>query len=309
VPNGAKLPAQQVSASGEQSMKCTHCGNLAVMKFQRADSFVWECTAADCGLEFLNPQPTDEQLNNAYASLYYPDSNGTQRVTFENTPIEVFEQAFEYFATRLGNLQGLELLDYGCGNGRLCASAGRRGMSVTGIELSTTARTAAGRSGIRVFGTLEELIRSNPQARFDMITLWDVIEHLRAPWGDLRSLKQVLKPGGRLLVSTMNTRSLRARLEGPKWENYSNPTHTFFFNRHSLASMISRSGFFAAEEWVLPIQYPQHGLLRRLIHRFLMATSLNSEIVFLGTNDSTFDEKPVSDSFHTTADSSAKRTT
>jgi SAM-dependent methyltransferase len=287
-------------------MKCPFCGNSAVRRFQRADSFVWKCTGTDCGLEFLNPQPTDEQLSAAYASLYYPDSNRTQRVSFENTPIEVLEQAFEHFATRLGNLKELELLDYGCGNGRLCALAQRRAMSVTGIEQSATARMEARRSGITVFGTLEELIRSNPRARFDMITLWDVIEHLRAPWRDLLSLRKVLKPGGRLLVSTMNTRSLRARLEGPKWENYSNATHTFFFNRRSLWSMISRSGFSPTEEWVIPIHYPQHGFLRRLIHRFLMATSLNSEIVFLGTNDSTSDEKPVSDSFRITVDSSAK---
>jgi len=152
-------------------------------------------------------------------------------------------------------------------------------------------------SGIVVFGSLEELIRSVPETSFDLITLWDVIEHLREPWYDLRSLQRVLKPGGRLLVSTMNTRSLRARIQGPRWENYSNPTHTFFFNRHSLGSMIARTGFVGTEEWILPIRYPQHGFLRRSVHRFLMATSLNAEIVFVGTNDRTPDENPSSDSF------------
>src|SRR5438128_12691242 len=88
----------------------------------------------------------------------------------------------------------------------------------------------------------------------------------------------------------MNTRSLRARIQGPRWENYSNPTHTFFFNRHSLGSMIARTGFVGTEEWILPIRYPQHGFLRRSVHRFLMATSLNAEIVFVGRNDSTPDE-------------------
>jgi 2-polyprenyl-3-methyl-5-hydroxy-6-metoxy-1,4-benzoquinol methylase len=277
-------------------MKCPFCEDAAVMRFQRNDSFIWGCTGEDCGLEFLHPQPTDEQLSTAYTSLYYPYSNGEQG-TFENTPIEVLEQAFEYLANMLGNLKGRELLDYGCGKGRLCALAGRRGMSVTGIELSGTARMAARSSGVSVFGTLEELICSTPQARFDLITLWDVIEHLRMPWRDLHLLKKVLKPGGCLLVSTMNTRSLRARLEGVKWENYSNPTHTFFFNRHSLAAMISRSGFSTTEEWVMPIRYAHHGFFRRLAHHWLMATSLNSEIVFVGTNNSISDERPASDSF------------
>ncbi len=278
-------------------MKCPFCEHSAVVRFQRNDSFIWECSGEDCGLGFLNPQPTNEQLSTAYANLYYPDSRGKQGVSFENTPIEILEQAFEYLAARLGNLKGLELLDYGCGKGRLCSLAGRRGMSVTGIEPSAAARREARQSGISVFGALEELIRSNPHTRFDMITLWDVIEHLHFPWCDLHSLKKVLKPGGYLLVSTMNTRSLRARLEGMKWENYSNPTHTFFFNRHSLAAMISRSGFSTTEEWVLPIRYAHHGFFRRLAYRFLVATSLNSEIVFVGTNNSTPDENPSSGSF------------
>ena len=280
-----------------RAMNCLFCGHSAVMRFQRNDSFMWECTGEDCGLEFLHPQPTDEQLSTAYASLYYPDRGPQRRVPFENTPVEVLEQALDCLTIRLGNLNGLELLDYGCGQGRLCALAARRGMTVTGIEPSNTARMQARGSGIVVFGSLEELIRSVPETSFDLITLWDVIEHLREPWYDLRSLQRVLKPGGRLLVSTMNTRSLRARIQGPRWENYSNPTHTFFFNRHSLGSMIARTGFVGTEEWILPIRYPQHGFLRRSVHRFLMATSLNAEIVFVGTNDRTPDENPSSDSF------------
>jgi 2-polyprenyl-3-methyl-5-hydroxy-6-metoxy-1,4-benzoquinol methylase len=283
-------------------MKCPFCGDSAVERFRRVDSFVWKCTSTECGLEFLDPQPTEEQLSAAYSSLYYPDSNGKQRVSFENTPVEVLEQAFDHLTAKLGELKGLELLDYGCGKGRLCGVASSRGMLVTGIEASATARIEAERSGIPAFGTLEDLTVSQPDARYDLITIWDVIEHLRAPWRDLSSLKKMLKPGGRLLVSTMNTRSLRARIEGSKWENYSNPTHIFFFDRQSLRSMISRSGFLTAEEWILPIQYPQHGLLRRLLQRCLIATSLNSEMVFLSTNDDTSEAMTLSDSLQGVAD-------
>jgi glycosyltransferase involved in cell wall biosynthesis/SAM-dependent methyltransferase len=296
----SKIPSQTFLVSGENSSKCPFCGESAGIRFPRNDSFVWRCRGPHCELEFLSPQPSDEQLSAAYTTLYYPDGNSPHGVSFENTPIEVLEQAFEHLATRLGNLKGLRLLDYGCGHGRLCAVAERRGLLVTGVEQSATARREARRAGISVFSTLEELVQSNPEARFDLITLWDVIEHLRAPWCDLRSLREVLKPGGRLLVSTMNTKSLRARLEGPKWENYANPTHTFFFNRNSLGAMISRTGFSATEEWILPIRYPRHGFARRLMHRFLMATSLNSEIVFSGTRSSASDKNSISNSCHVT---------
>jgi hypothetical protein len=124
------------------------------------------------------------------------------------------------------------------------------------------------------------MVRRQPGTRFDIVILWDVIEHLRDPWDDLRVIQQLLVPRGRLIVSTMNTRSLRARLEGAKWHNHSNPTHLFFFHRSSLRAIICHVGFDDVEEWVLPIRYPNHGVLRQSVHRFLTACSLNGEIVF-----------------------------
>src|SRR5438132_11259775 len=66
-----------------RAMNCLFCGHSAVMRFQRNDSFIWECTGEDCGLEFIFPEPTDEQLNSAYASLFYPAHVHKRQESFE----------------------------------------------------------------------------------------------------------------------------------------------------------------------------------------------------------------------------------
>ena len=85
---------------------------------------------------------------------------------------------------------------------------------------------------------------NDPDPRFDLITLWTVIEHLRNPWSELARLHRFLRPGGWLLMSTMDIRRLRARAEGRKWGNYEIPRMTSFISTGNLCSArFARPGF------------------------------------------------------------------
>src|SRR5213075_1269235 len=86
----------------------------------------------------------------------------------------------------------------------------------------------------QLFAQLPDLQRAHPNCQFDLICLWYSIEHLRGPWTDLSALRSFLKPGGRLLITTPNAESLRARVLGRRWESYVNPTHFYYFTRTSL---------------------------------------------------------------------------
>jgi SAM-dependent methyltransferase len=111
--------------------------------------------------------------------------------------------------------------------------------------------------------------------------MWDVIEHLREPWNELAQLSALLRPGGQLLLSTPNAGSLRARLQGNRWENIVNPTHFYYFTQRSLRLALERAGISEMMEWRFPIPYPGHSRIRRLLHRALLTLHLQGQFLVL----------------------------
>jgi 2-polyprenyl-3-methyl-5-hydroxy-6-metoxy-1,4-benzoquinol methylase len=133
-----------------------------------------------------------------------------------------------------------------------------------GIEQSATARDSIRREGFAsAYTTLDDLHQENPQSQFDLIFMIDVVEHLRRPWLDLTRIGQLLAPHGRLVITTMNTNSLRARLSGETWRERVNPTHLFYFTPDSLSRVLRGAGFRTVHEFTPVTNYRHHGPLRR----------------------------------------------
>jgi cyclopropane fatty-acyl-phospholipid synthase-like methyltransferase len=184
-----------------------------------------------------------------------------------------------------GALRGLRVLDYGCGTGALLRVATEFGMLPTGIESDVQARsTAMGAAGVRVYRDLEELSLDESMQQFDVVILWTVIEHLRRPWEELARLRSLLSPGGLMLISTINIRCLRARLERHRWVQYRNPTHFYYFDPDSLRRVIERAGFRDLAQWKVRIRYPHHGALRRSLHYANSVAGLADGLFYLCRN-------------------------
>lgn len=155
-------------------------------------------------------------------------------------------------------------------------------MQATGIEADPSARlTATQTGGLKVYADFQELQAALPTERFDIITMWDAIEHLREPWKDLQNLSERLRPGGYLFVSTPNALSLRARLRQSRWDNILNPTHFYYFIRKSLRSVLERAGFNEVAEVNFTVCYPSHSAIRRLLHHYLVRCRLQGELLFV----------------------------
>jgi 2-polyprenyl-6-hydroxyphenyl methylase/3-demethylubiquinone-9 3-methyltransferase len=112
-------------------------------------------------------------------------------------------------------LSGRRVLDVGCGGGLLTEAMARAGAHVTGLDASPGAIAAAcahrdaGRLSIEYHtGTIEEFAGQSAQ-RFDLVTCMELLEHVPDPETLLRSCAGLLKPGGHLVVSTIN-RTARA---------------------------------------------------------------------------------------------------
>jgi SAM-dependent methyltransferase len=87
--------------------------------------------------------------------------------------------------------------------------------------------------------------------RFDVITMWDSLEHLHHPLASLRKAAAGLKPGGLLVLSTPTASSIDARIFGRYWIGYELPRHLTFFSNRTLEEMLGRAGFRVVDERVL----------------------------------------------------------
>jgi len=133
------------------------------------------------------------------------------------------------------------VLDIGCYLGVFLDVARRRGWQTVGVEPSAWAAQRTREQGHQVINA--PLRRSNlPAASFDLITLWDVIEHLHDPLGQLREIHSLLRPGGAFALTTMDTGSLYAKMCGRRWPWYMR-MHLYYFTRGTLARMLEEAGF------------------------------------------------------------------
>jgi 2-polyprenyl-3-methyl-5-hydroxy-6-metoxy-1,4-benzoquinol methylase len=261
---------------------CPLCTSAAARELQLPHSVIWKCRARDCGLEFASPQLKDDDLARAYSTFYYPGSANSHAFQREGTPDSVLRQILSQLSGSLGALNGLQLLDYGCGRGQLSQIAAEFGLAPFGIEPAPLARSVAAQQvKMPVYASLADLSAKHPAARFDLIILWNVIEHLRRPWSELQKMRALMHPRSWLLLCTMNTGCLRARIERGSWMSYGDPTHFYYFSRSSLARVLRSGGFQHVQEWRPKIRYPHHGALRRCFYQISTAFGVSDGLYYL----------------------------
>jgi SAM-dependent methyltransferase len=155
--------------------------------------------------------------------------------------------------------QAKRLLDVGAAAGYFVEQARAAGWDAEGLEPSRWA-SAYAREQLRVpvaEGTLESAAIA--PASFDVVTFWEVIEHVPSPRDFLADVARVLKPGGSLFLSTPDSGSLVARVLGRRWLGWNKvPEHLFFFDRGSLIRLLDQAGFdvFASRYVPLTVSWP-----------------------------------------------------
>lgn len=133
------------------------------------------------------------------------------------------------------------LLDVGCALGDFLIEAERAGWLAEGVEVSDFAAARARARGLRVH--VGELERSSlAAASYDVITLYDTIEHLEDPVGTLREIRRLLAPGGLIHLVTPNVACPQARLLGRRWYHYKPGEHLYYFSPPTLRQAIEAAG-------------------------------------------------------------------
>lgn len=196
---------------------------------------IFQCAA--CALVYADPDsaPAVDYSENYYRDGVYADYLADRDAIQRNAP-RVLEELERM-------VQGRKLLDVGCATGFFLEAARARCWDVRGLETSDYASGYARRElGLQV--ETASIVRP-PEGLplFDVVTLWDTIEHLDCPDIALANIRGLLDPKGVLVFSTGDYASLLRRLTGKRWRLFADPTHNFFFDEHTLRLMLMRAGF------------------------------------------------------------------
>lgn len=199
-----------------------------------------------CGLVYLNPRPTFEELTEHYPDSYEPFQSTDQdnirsrlfTLDHEQKALNMQVDYLERFVPHRGCL-----LDVGCASGRFLNAAQQRGWVTQGVELNSKAsQIARDLFGLDVYtGSLEEANFS--ENSFTAITLWDVLEHVPYPVDTLRLCWNLLLPGGILAFSIPNILSFDRFLFAKYWIGWDAPRHFTLFDQSTLIKALEQSKF------------------------------------------------------------------
>jgi 2-polyprenyl-3-methyl-5-hydroxy-6-metoxy-1,4-benzoquinol methylase len=216
---------------------CLLCGpdGLAEPLFQ-ARRPIYRCR---CGLAFAG-RTEGEDLAAAYDEGYF---RGGVYADYLGDREPIRRNAARVLSRLEREVKGRRLLDVGCAAGFFLEAARERGWSTFGLELSSFGAQHA--REVLKLDVEQRSILEPPDGLgpFDVITLWDVIEHIDDPGRALRIVRRMIADGGRVLVSTGDVRSWLARLTRSRWRLFADPTHLWFFDEDSLGRLLEQAGF------------------------------------------------------------------
>ncbi len=242
--------------------KCPACGFSENRFFCTRDGY--EMNKCDfCQSLFLSDLPED--LSKIYSRDYFwGASDGFGYVDYDSDK-EPMRSVFEKILGRLeqGNL-GRRLLDVGAATGYFVALALRNGWQASGVEIGDSAAMAGRKKGLKIrTGVITDISEKNV---YDVVTMFDVIEHVSSPQTDLKKAWDMLVPGGFIVIITPDAGSFYARLMNKKWHLIVPPEHVVLFNRKSLRLLLEKTGFEILENKSpgksFTVEYVLHTLLR-----------------------------------------------
>jgi len=223
-------------------IKCKLCNSTATIHlFQKNNYDFVRCK--ECGLVFLDYDPNEKSIHRLYSEGYFKDKN-TMCGFFDYFSLQ---KAFrKTFSKRLQKILRFKedgrLFEIGAGPGFFLDEA-KKFFRISGNEISKEACDFAERNyGIHMeCGSFDHTRYLNNT--FDVIVMFDVIEHLARPFDILRGVFTIQKKDGLLVLSTGDVDSLVAKISGKRWHLFTVPEHLFFFSKRTIRLALEKVGY------------------------------------------------------------------
>lgn len=248
---------------------CFICGHEEKKEMFVANYGLIACCLG-CGLVSLNSEKNEKEILKTYEKENYFDQKVNSGLTYLSYRAEK-PVYLRYFKKKVDEIERVysrgKILDVGCGLGFFLEAAREKGWEVEGVEVSKHAVSYILRNlKIRVFqGTLES--QHLPGNSFDVVTLFQLVEHLVNPLQTLSEVKRLLKPGGLVVLTTPNQGSIVAKLLGRRWFQYKYQGHLYFFDQKTLKILLKKADFrdisIKGDSWqFLPLKF----ILSRIVY-------------------------------------------
>lgn len=217
---------------------------------------------AYCELIQIYPFPKDEK-NTKYYSYSDPNEyakdkneqiNFLHRIPFGTIALKKYiDSCYQNRYEKIERLysQG-KILDIGCGEGSFLKKFSTVKWNITGIEINKYLAKSAKKklTNAKILTSPIESLKLAKE-KYDIITLWHVLEHLHNPHTMLRAIHKLLHPKGYLIIEVPHGNSLYRKIFKDKWQLLLLPRHLFFWTRKSLSLSLKQSGF-----EVIHVSYP-----------------------------------------------------
>lgn len=233
---------------------------------------LWRC--GSCKSAFVQNIVPEED-----AKRLYSEGTGDR---WSNLPFS--EKQIEEIVGELSKLlrPGIKVLDIGSNTGELLDYAHSKGCTTYGVEFSQRARIISERKGHKIFSSLSEV-----KGSFDIITAFDLIEHLYAPCLFINKCKGMLSSQGVLIIQTGDISSLSARVAKAKWWYIKYPEHIVFpskkyFSFHSGLVVKKWLRTYANKSYRYPLNVVCHEfIIKKFKGKYTGIPSLGPDHVFV----------------------------
>jgi len=230
---------------------CDMCGGEQVQVLGHRPDGLRLVQCSRCNLAYISPRPSEEALTAIYSNgAYFGIGKGRSGIGYldyaagdrQRTLLALAEARLAALAAHV-SLRGQRLLEIGCATGEFCKAASDAGGRVVGLDCSPEAvEIGAMRYPGVTFrsGKLEDLV---PDATFDIICAFEVIEHVASPTLFLGAINRHLARSGIVALSTPNL-DCGFRLGLPNWEGFCGSfEHMYFFTARTLSALLQKNGF------------------------------------------------------------------
>lgn len=220
-------------------MNCPICNNKSFSEWGRVGTYsIVKCMA--CGLGITSPFPTKEELTKSNIEIYAVE----KRVQTYLSRQRYFERRYKIY---IKNIQTIKkngsLLDIGCNIGLFLNVAHQAGFTVFGVEFNKGCADYGRKYfNLDIYSDYLEAL-AFPDKSFDVITLFDVLEHIPDMHGFMSEVRRVLKRDGLLVLQSPNIDSAMANLTKSKWSWLTPPDHLYHFTPETMIRFLSFHGF------------------------------------------------------------------
>jgi 2-polyprenyl-3-methyl-5-hydroxy-6-metoxy-1,4-benzoquinol methylase len=236
-----------------QSVACPLCGSTSTSVitqipdlFLKLPGLFTLVRCSECSLIYQNPRLEPHEIGAYYPPEYDPYiappwSHPSLLKRIQHlSGLKQRWRIIEQWAPRRNGTRSL--LDIGCATGSFLATGSAEWRTV-GVEFSTeAAQIAREQFGLKVYqGTVEQAPLEPGQ--FDVVSMWDVLEHVHDPTATLRCAHRLLRPDGILVARVPNLDAWDARIFGDSWAGLDQPRHMFITSETTLARLLYATGF------------------------------------------------------------------